>query len=352
MQGTISFETIQSVRPALDRLSQDIWSHPEGPFEEHQASRWTAGLLKQAGFQVERGACSLPTALIAKWGSGHPVIGFLGEYDALPGLSQALTPDQTPLEGQAYGHGCGHNLLCAAHVGAVIGLKEEMEQTNCPGTIVFYGCPAEEVLTGKPFMARDHAFDCLDLAIAFHPATVNFVFQGINAGIRSVEFHYTGKSAHAGADPQNGRSALDALELTNVGAQYLREHVSEDVRIHYVIKEGGTAPNIVPDKASSWYMIRALDMDNLNSVYERLVKTARGAADMTETAVEARYLGGCYPTMQNQVLADLVYDCMHRIPWERFDAEDVTFARDLTADISENCARAAASFQLDRVGGR
>lgn len=350
MQGTIAFEKIQSVRPALNQLSINIWRHPEGPYQEVKACGWTAALLEQEGFCVETGACSLPTAIIARWGSGHPVIGFFGEYDALPGLSQQLCPQQEPFPNQEYGHGCGHNLLGAAHVGAVIGLKEEMERTGCSGTIVFYGCPAEELLTGKPFMAREHAFDDLDLAISFHPATVNFVYQGINAGVQSVEFHYYGKSAHAGADPQNGRSALDALELTNVGAQYLREHVTEDVRIHYVIKEGGTAPNIVPDKASSWYMIRALSMDNLNSVYERLVKTAKGAADMTETTVEVKYLGGCYPTMQNQVLADLVYDCMHQIPWERFDRDDQLFAKALTAPVSDSCDKAARFFQLEKGG--
>lgn len=350
MQGTIAFNTIQTIRPALDKLSFNIWNCPEGPYEEYRASEWTAGILRQAGFQVDTGICSLPTAIMAKWGSGRPVIGFMGEYDALPGLSQELATEKKPVNQQNYGHGCGHNLLCAAHAGAVIGLKEEMERTGCSGTIVFYGCPGEEVLTGKPFMAREHAFDDLDLAISFHPAAVNFVFQGINAGIHSVEFHYKGKSAHAGADPQNGRSALDALELTNVGAQYLREHVTEDVRIHYVIKEGGTAPNIVPDKASSWYMIRALDMDNLNSVYSRLIKTAKGAASMTETEVAVRYLGGCYPTMQNQVLADLVHDCMHQIPWERFDDRDRDFACALTAGISESCQKASSLFQIENGG--
>lgn len=346
MLGTIAYEAIQKYRPQLDALSKNIWEHPEGPFVEYQACQWTAKLLEQAGFHVETGVFGLPTAIMATWGSGHPIVGLMGEYDALPGLSQALSPEEQPNAGQKYGHGCGHNLLDAAHVGAAIGLKEEMEQTGLTGTIVFYGCPAEEVLTGKPFMAKEHAFDCLDLAIAFHPGGTNSVFQGINAGINSLEFHYKGRTAHAGGDPYNGRSALDALELTNVGTQYLREHVTDDVRIHYMTLEGGTAPNIVPDKASSWYMVRAYTRERIEQVCERLIKVAKGAAMMTETEVEVRMLGGCYPTMQNRFLADVLQECMHQIPWEKFDDEDRRFSEELRKSNLEASARSAAALHM------
>lgn len=205
----------------------------------------------------------VPTAIKATYGSGHPTIGFLAEYDALPGLSQELAAEKKPIEGQPYGHGCGHNLLGAATLGGVLGLKAEMEEKKLPGTIIYFGCPAEEVLTGKCFMARGGAFDDLDIAIGFHPGKTNVAPMngGVSNALDSVKFHFKGRTAHAGGDPHNGRSALDAVELMNVGTQYLREHVTSDVRIHYIITEGGTAPNIVPDRASSYYFIRALSRE-------------------------------------------------------------------------------------------
>ncbi len=192
------------------------------------------------------GPAELPTSIKASWGSGHPVIGFLGEYDALPGLSQALGTTQQAIEGQLYGQGCGHNLLGVGHVGAVLGMQAEMEARKLPGTIVYFGCPAEELLTGKAFMARGHAFDELDCAIAFHPGTANAVTMGNSLALNSAKFHFHGITAHAGGDCHNGRSALDALELMNVGANYLREHVTSDVRIHYVRQRGARRPTSCP----------------------------------------------------------------------------------------------------------
>ena len=261
MIGEIAYKAIEDSRAKLVEVARNIWENPEGPFREFKACQWTAEVLKDAGFDVEIGVAGIPTAIKATWGSGHPVVGLLGEYDALPGMSQAHSTKKEPIEGQAYGQGCGHNLLGVGHLGGALGLKAEMEARNLPGTVVFYGCPAEEVLTGKPFMARGGAFDCLDYCIAWHPGKANQVLCGSAVGINSVKFHYKGRTAHAGGDPHNGRSALDAVELCNVGAQYLREHVTSDVRIHYIILEGGTAPNIVPDKASTWYMVRALSRE-------------------------------------------------------------------------------------------
>lgn len=346
MIGEIAYKTIAESRPILDDLSRKIWENPEGPYEEYKACQWTAEVLQNAGFRVEVGVAGIKTAIKATFGSGHPVIGFLGEYDSLPGMSQKLTTHQEPVVPGGWGQGCGHNLLGTAHVGAVLGLKKEMEENHLPGTIVFYGCPAEEVLTGKPFMARGGAFDCLDLCIAFHPSTVNSVFQGIAVGVNSVKFHYKGKTAHAGGAPHLGRSALDALELTNVGVQYLREHVTDDVRIHYITLEGGTAPNIVPDKASSWYMVRALTREGIDSVYERLLNVAKGAALMTGTEVEVEFLGGCYPTMQNRHLGLVLQDCMHEIPWETFTDEDKEFARQVNEATPESAERSRRHLGL------
>lgn len=347
MSGKIAFDAIDNHRSDLKTLSLNIWKTPEGGYHETYACKWTAELLQENGFNVEIGVGGVPTAIKATWGSGKPVIGFLGEYDALPGLSQELGTKQKPIDGQLYGQGCGHNLLGTAHVGAVLGLKEEMQANGTQGTIVFFGCPAEELLTGKSFMARGHAFDGLDCAIAFHPGTANEVTTGNSLALNSVKFHFHGITAHAGGDPHNGRSALDAVELTNVGANYLREHVTSDVRIHYVITEGGTAPNIVPDNATVWYYVRAPKRETVDEVYARLVKVAEGAAHMTETTVEIEFMGGCYQTMNNYVLADAVHECMTEIPQEAWSAEEIAFAKEINAARPELHAQMVKWCGLD-----
>ena len=264
-------------------------------------------------------------------------MGFLGEFDALPGLSQKVSVNKEPVEGQPYGHGCGHNLLCSAHVAGVIGLKEEMIQRNLPGTIVFYACPGEELLTGKPLMAKGGAFEGLDVAVNFHPNKINEATVGVSTAVNSAKFHCYGKASHAANAPENGRSALDAVELTDIGANYLREHVPSDVRIHYTIVDGGVAPNIVPDKAVVWYYMRAFSREVVENVYERLVKVAKGAAMMTETELEIEFLGGCYNTQNNQVLAGVVAEAMNEIPQEPWTQEELDFA----AALDEQTADAA-----------
>ncbi len=337
LPGKTAKTAIEKERAALEALSLEIWNHPEGPFAEYIASRAITELLRKNGFQVEEGYAGIPTAIRASWGSGKPVIGFLGEYDALPGLSQKLQTTQEAVAAGGYGQGCGHNLLGVAHVGAVIGLKNEMEAEQLPGTVVFYGCPAEEILTGKGYMARGGAFRDLDAAIAFHPANVNAV-SGQNVGLNSVKFNFRGRTAHAGGDPQNGRSALDAVELTNVAANYLREHVTTDVRIHYIITNGGLAPNIVPDKAQVWYYVRAPKREQVVEVYNRLVKVAEGAAMMTETSLEVELLGGCYPILNNQVLANVIQDAMQETPRPEYSAEEQQFAEALNATTAQESA--------------
>ena len=339
MIGKIAVEEIEHKRAKLDELSKYIWNHPERGFKEFQASDAVAKLLESEGFAVERGAGGVPTAIKAVFGSGHPVIGFMGEFDALPGLSQRVSSVKTPIEDQPYGHGCGHNLLCTAHVGAVIGLKQEMIERNLPGTIIFYACPGEELLIGKPLMARGGAFDGLDVAVNFHPNRFNEATVGVSTAVTSCKFHFTGKASHAANAPENGRSALDAVELTNVGANYLREHVPSDVRMHYVITNGGTVPNIVPDKAEVWYYIRSFSRETVEEVYARLVKVAQGAAMMTETQVEIEDLGGCYNTQNNEVLANVVVEAMHEVPREPWTQEELDFA----AALDETCKDAAAA---------
>ena len=342
MTGEIALKVIEEGRAKFEDLSYHLWANPEPAYREYIASETCIKALEEAGFAIEKAVGGVPTAFKATYGSGSPVIALLAEYDALPGLSQKAVSHKEPVEGQSCGHGCGHCLMAGANVAAAVGIKAEMEAKNLPGTLVFLGCPAEEQLTGKVFMARGHAFDGLDIALSYHPLFTTEVSVGNSSAMNTAKFHFKGRTAHAGGDPHNGRSALDAVELMNVGANYLREHVTSDVRIHYTITEGGTAPNIVPDKACVWYYVRALSREAVEDTYARLVKIAKGAAMMTETEVEIEFLGGCYNTLNNKVLANLVKDTMHEIPQEPWTDEEIAFAKALNEQSPQYKAGCAA----------
>lgn len=338
---------VEEKREIIEKLAKEIWENPEYGFQERIACEKTAAVLRNAGFQVETGAGGVPTAIRAQWGSGRPVVGFLGEYDALPGLSQKVSDHKEPVTEGACGHGCGHNLLGAAAVGGALGMKAELEEKGLPGTVVFYGCPGEEVLCGKPFMAKGGCFFELDLALTWHPGQVNQASVSVFSACSGVKFHYTGVTSHAAGDPWNGRSALDAVQLLNLGAEFMREHVSPQVRIHYSIIDGGGAPNIVPGKASVWYYIRALDRNTVNQVYNRLVKAAEGAAMMTETQLEIQYMGGCYPMVGNEVLAEAMNQVMREIEPEEWTAEEQQWARAMNQSAEAQRAAVAKAFGLD-----
>ncbi|MCL2058445.1 MAG: amidohydrolase [Oscillospiraceae bacterium] len=344
--GKIAFEAIEENRDRLWQLARRIWENPEGPNREYNACKWSAEMLSAAGFDVEIGVGGLATAIKASYGNGSPVIAFLGEYDALEGLSQKNVPWQEPVTEGGWGHGCGHNLLGVGHIGAVIGLAREMKAGGLPGTIIYYGCPAEEVLTGKVFMARAGAFEGVDMSIHWHPGSSNSVGTGGNIGLNNFKLHFKGRTAHAGGDPHSGRSALDAVELTNVGIQYLREHVTSDVRMHYIITDGGLAPNIVPDKASAWYFVRAETRERIESVYERLLNIARGAALMTETEMSVEFLGGCYPTLNNKVLVDAVHAALTEAPQDEWSAEDIAFAKEIATLAGPQLAETQKRMEL------
>lgn len=329
MSGEIAQRAIDERAGELSGLALKIWENPEIAYQEDKASRWTADILEREGFTVERCFTGLSTALRAVWGSGKPVIGFLGEYDALPEMSQKVSTSREAVKEGAPGHGCGHNLIAAAHLAAAVGMKKELEERGLKGTVVFYGCPAEEVLTGKVFMARGGAFRELDAAAAWHPASRNVLTTGSMTAMNSAKFHFRGVTAHAGADPQNGRSALDAAELMNIGANFLREHVTDDVRIHYAFSEVHGAPNVVPDRASVWYFVRALSRDAVEDAYQRLIKVGQGAALMTETELEVEFLGGCYNTLQNKTLLEVVRRTMSEVPLPEWSADELEFAAKL-----------------------
>ena len=329
MNYTAAYNMIDNEAAKLTALSDKIWEYPETAYNEVKACEWIAEALKEYGFEVETGLYGMPTSIKATWGKGHPVIGILGEYDALPGMSQKVSTEKDPIVPGGAGQGCAHNLLGITSLGAVIGMKAELEAKGLEGTVIYYGCPGEEVLTGKSFMAREGAFRDLDIAFSWHGSTTNTLTDGVMTGLNSAVFHFKGRTAHAGGDPHNGRSALDAAELMSVGANYLREHVTSDVRIHYMYKEAGTAPNIVPDKAAVWYYVRAFSREAIEDTYNRLVKVAEGAAHMTETELEIEFLGGCYNTQNNKVVLQAAHDAMKETPLPVYTDEEKAFATKL-----------------------
>lgn len=333
MLGDVMSRRIEEIKEDLIRASRKIWENPEGGNHEFIASDICAELLEKYGFEVERGCAGLPTALRAQYGSGHPVIGLLGEFDALPGLSQKDVCYREAVVEGGWGHGCGHCLMSTSNIGALIALRDEMEEKKLPGTIVFYACPAEETVSGKGEMASNGAFRELDIALCWHPGKYNRSSYSKLTGSNCQIFRFYGKSAHAACDPHLGRSALDAVELMDVGANYLREHVPADVRIHYCILNGGSAPNVVPDYAAVKYTFRALDINTMKDVEQRLHAVAEGAAMMTGTRVEIEKLGGCYPVINNHVVADVVDQCMREVKMEEWSEADIAYARKLNETL-------------------
>lgn len=307
-------------------MSDEIWDNPEKQFQEFKASKLQADFLEKEGFKITWDLAGITTAFVAEWGEGTPVIAFAGEYDALPGLSQKDQNIPEELEAGGWGHGCGHNLLGTGCLAAAVVFKEWLQATGNTATVRYYGCPAEEGGAAKTYMGRDGVFDDLDAIFNWHPGYVNSTMKGSMLGVNRYKMIFRGKTAHAAADPHSGRSALDAIELMNVGVNYLREHVTDDVRIHYVIRDGGTAANVVPDYASSDYVIRAHDPNNLRHVTERVLKVAEGAAMMTETQLDAQYIAGTSSVLSNEVLADVQYDIMQEIGGIDFDEQEITYA--------------------------
>jgi aminobenzoyl-glutamate utilization protein B len=266
-----AFEWIDSNRSAITELSDKIWEYAELPMEEYQSSRLLADTLERHGFHVERGVAGMPTAFVATFGSGEPVLGFLAEYDALPRLSQKAVPQQEPLIEGGSGHGCGHNLLGAGASAAAMAVKYVMEKHNLQGTIKLFGCPNEENDIGKVFMAKEGLFRSLSAAVDWHPSSVTAASVGGSHAIHNFTVTFTGRAAHAGGSPWYGRSALDGVEVLNFAVNLLREHVKPTVRIHYVITEGGEVANIVPDYGVALYNTR----EEVDHFLDSLMKARR-----------------------------------------------------------------------------
>lgn len=310
-------------------LSDRIWGMPELSFQEHRSSEEQIAVLESEGFRITRHLGGMATAFMAEAGEGGPVVGFLGEFDALPDLAQdadATTPS-THAPGQP-GHGCGHNLLGTASALAAAALKAALEAEGIAGTVRYYGCPAEESGSGKTFMARMGAFDDLDAAFSWHPSVVNEVQTMSCLASLQVYFRFRGRASHAAATPHLGRSALDAVELMNVGVNYLREHMPPQARVHYSIPHpGGEAPNVVQAYAASLYLIRSPQLAEMEKLFERVKKIAEGAALMTETSLEVEITDACSNVLPNKVLQQAMYDNMQHLGPPPFDEEDYAFAR-------------------------
>ncbi len=325
----------------LSTVAKDIWDHPQIALQETYASELLARELEADGFSIEWGAGGMSTAFVATWGSGDPIIGFLGEYDALPGLSQTVSSEREAIESGGPGHGCGHNLYGTACMGSVMALKRAMERDGVGGTIRYYGCPAEEQVVGKVLMARDGVFDDLDAAITWHPGSTNLVWNGSSLALNSFKVNFHGVASHAAAAPHLGRSALDGVMLMDVGMNYLREHVIPEARIHSVVTSGGEAPNVVPAFAQVWYYIRAPEREQVDAMYERVLDIARGAALMSGTTHDIEFIAGCYDVLPNNTISDLMLKNMQAVDDLAFTADERRFARQLQATFPDKAVQGA-----------
>jgi len=328
-------EWIEDNKEQFIQISNEVWQYAELGLFETKSSALHAKILEEAGFQVTKGVADLPTAIIGTYGNEGPVIGILGEYDALPGLSQQIKPVKEPVVDGAPGQGCGHNLYGAACLAASIVIKNKIEIGELKGTIRYYGCPAEENADGKGWMVKANLFDDVDISLTWHPWDMNYVLATNFQAMYSIVFQFKGRTAHAAADPFNGRSALDAVELMNVGCNYLREHIISEARVHYVITKGGEAPNIVPDEAEVWYYVRAPFLDQVKEINSRVIKVAEGAAMMTETEVDLMFLGGSANILPNTTLEDLLQEKMEEIGPPVFSDEDRVFVHELKKSFPE-----------------
>ena len=332
-------QAIKSVKANQELLidtSDKIWEFAELGLEEFKSSKLLIKILNEAGFTIKANVADMPTAFYADYGNGKPVIGILGEYDALPGLSQKKVPYREILVEGAPGHGCGHNLLGVASLGAVLAVKEAIDSGEVKGTVRYYGCPAEELFNAKGYMINKGLFDDVDIAMTWHPGNFNMLNLMSSLAINSVKFKFHGRTAHAAGDPQNGRSALDAVELMNIGANYMREHMNSEARLHYVITHGGDVPNVVPAEAEVHYFVRSPERHQVEELYSRLLNIAKGATLMTDTTMEVKFLSGMYNTRYTPVVSDVIKKSMKEVGAPKFNKADIKFALELKKSIPKN----------------
>ena len=335
----------------LTYIAKEIWDHPQLALQEEFAAKLLAKELEEDGFSIEWGAGDMPTAFVATWGEGQPIIGFLGEYDALPGLSQTVSTEKEPIEAGGPGHGCGHNLFGTACMASVMSLKAAMEQENIKGTIRFYGCPAEETLVGKVFMARAGVFNDLDAALSWHPGSTNIVWNGSSLALNSFKVNFYGVASHAGGKPELGRSALDGVMLMDMGVNYLREHIMQEARIHCVVTSGGQAPNVVPAYAQVWYFVRAPHRHQVDEIYARVLDIAKGAALMSGTTHDIEFITGGYEVLPNDTLSNLLLEKMQAVNDLKFTEQERAFAKKLQTTFPAGSVEQAFEWMQKKSAG-
>ncbi|WP_041544363.1 M20 family metallopeptidase [Oceanobacillus iheyensis] len=330
------------------KVSEYVFNHPETRFEEYESSSYLANECEKQGFTVTRNVAGIDTAFVATYGSGKPVIGFLGEFDALSGLSQQAGETQyQPLENDV-GHGCGHNLLGTGSFAAACAVKCYLEEHQLPGTVTFFGCPGEEGGSGKTFMVREGVFDEVDIALTWHPSPSNSIMNRPTLANYQVLFKFKGTAAHAANSPHLGRSALDAVELMNVGVNYLREHVVDDARIHYAVTNtGGISPNVVQSHAEVLYLVRAAKVEQAENIYQRVHRIAQGAALMTDTKLTVEFDKACSNYIPNRNLEEIMHNYLRDIKIEPLTEEEEVFAK----AISDTLTDEERDFTVDLMKG-
>ncbi|PTY76191.1 amidohydrolase [Heyndrickxia sporothermodurans] len=319
------------------KLADKIWELAETRFEEFESAKLLTNVLEEAGFVVEKGVGGIETAFIATFDQGGPVVGILGEYDALSGLSQERNvAEAKPIVPNGNGHGCGHNMLGVAGISAAVALKDFLEANpQIKGTVKYFGCPGEEGGSGKTFMVREGVFEGIDAALTWHPESYSGVFHQSSLANYQVYFSFKGIASHAANSPHLGRSALDAVELMNVGVNYLREHVIPEARIHYAVTNtGGISPNVVQADAEVLYLIRAPKISQVIDIYNRVINIAKGAALMTETEVEVRFDKACSNYIPNAVLGEVMGEYLEEVGFPQYTEEELSFACNVKATIT------------------
>ena len=330
-------EAAQGIQLKYDeykKIALQIWDYAEVGYKEIKSSALHQQTLKENGFTIKAGVADMPTAFVASYGSGKPVIAILAEFDALPGLSQEASPDKKAIVGKDAGHACGHHLFGTASVAAGIAIKKLMEEKKFTGTIRVYGCPAEEGGSGKVYMVRAGLFNDVDAVIHWHPADANEVTMTSALANKSAKFRFHGIAAHASMSPEKGRSALDAVEAMDNMVNMMREHIPQETRIHYVITNGGRAPNVVPDYSEVYYYVRHPSKDVVKEIFERVVKAANGAALGTETTTDYEIIGGTHDLLLNKTLGGLMQTNLEKVGGVTYTAEEIAFGKKLQSSFS------------------
>lgn len=325
---------LEGRREAYAGVARRIWEFAEVGYQEEKSSALLQEQLRAAGFQVHSGVADIPTAFVAEYGSGKPIIAIVGEFDALPGLSQDAVPVRKVLVEGGPGHGCGHHLFGTASLAAAISVKDWLTTNRRSGTVRFYGTPAEEGGGGKIYMIRAGLFRDVDAVIAWHPGDLNQVSKATSLANISAKVRFRGVSAHAAAAPEQGRSALDGVEAMNAMVNLLREHVPAESRIHYIVTQGGRAPNVVPDFAEAYYYARHSDQRVLEGIWERILNAAKGAALGTGTEVEVEVVNAVFNILPNDYLADLMQRALTRVGGYRYTPEERAFADEIRKTLT------------------